>query len=160
MKYFSMVLLSVFLLVGCASYKPPVKTKIQNTYTINKSYNNAWDGIVDFFSESGVFVDQIDKTSGFMASEMALLKSGVESEELGEYTDCGDYTAEFGYSTDYDVYIKFNVQVLGDETSSTIKINCFFKTIVIETYLNYTRKKTLKCYSTGLFEQELIAYLQ
>lgn len=80
-------LLTVFLFAGCGVTTPDYtapqsKASIDNTtVTLDQSYDQAWDQLIDFTSSRFFAIDNYEKDSGLMTLSF--------SSEPGRFIDCG-----------------------------------------------------------------------
>lgn len=161
MKRFIYPLVVAFVFVACSSYKPPKKYDFISQYDFNMSYEVVWNRVIQFFAELGLPIKNMDKSSGFIATEV-MSASG----EIGRLMDCGvpghamNYAAEFESPTGY-----FNVLVMPlSQTQTRVKVTAFYKTYyVVYEHINFTKRKAseqvINCNSTGYLEQALLNYI-
>jgi hypothetical protein len=85
-----MLFLASFLIASCSTSlkiiqpqgkypAPPIIT------TSSKSFDQVWDGIIDFFAQNGVPIKIIDKSSGLIISEQNKLKWSYEKPDGSLY---------------------------------------------------------------------------
>lgn len=68
--------LAIFLLMGCAIKTIPIKGKyLETPYEAisNKSKDQVWDKIIDFYAQKGLSIRIIDKSSGLIISDKTAL---------------------------------------------------------------------------------------
>ncbi len=156
-----LLLISSTIFSGCAanSYQPPRARIIENKFTINKNYDDTWQGLVNWFASHNSPIKNIDKSSGLITTEYNL-----SVQDQARYLDCGILesgtltSARFGESLG-----NFNILVAKiDDNSTKVTINCFFKTIInqynLKGELAFTEK--VDCNSTGVLEKEIIRTIE
>jgi hypothetical protein len=155
------ICISSIILSSCAtnSYQPPRARIIETKFTINKNYDNTWQGLVNWFASHNSPIKNIDKSSGLITTEYNL-----SVQDQARYLDCGVLesgtlqSARFGES-----FGNFNILVAKiDDNSTKVTINCFFKTIInqynLKGELIFTEK--VDCNSTGVLEKEIIRSIE
>lgn len=73
---FPIFISSMFLLAGCAIKTIPIKGKyLDKPYEVisDKSKEQVWDKIIDFFAQKGLSIRIIDKSSGLIISDKTAL---------------------------------------------------------------------------------------
>ncbi len=151
---FAISLITVYAL-ACAT-RPPVQRDIDTGRIVDKSYDEVWEGVIDFFASNNINIQTIEKDSGIIVSEpmkvphLGVIKGMVIYNGI-EICDCG----EPGLNQLTYFYMKFNVFVKRiDEDTTSIKVNAQFP----GTYYNALLKVagTWDCASTGNMEQLII----
>src|SRR5208283_2209879 len=85
MNYLIVLFLSAFLLSSCASYKPPKEYQIERERIISKSFDTTWASTVEWFALHNTPIKNIDKSSGFIATDYYL-----STKDFPQYCDCGE----------------------------------------------------------------------
>ncbi|MCX7880657.1 MAG: hypothetical protein N2517_08345 [Ignavibacteria bacterium] len=164
MKLFVFLLAFVFILVvgGCSSYKPPSKYNYKDWADYWQDYDYVWSKIIQFFGQTGIQIKNMDKSSGFIATEMASFSGG-----LGTYLDCGEPGSALFYLEQFErPYGYFNIIVTKQSENITrVQVKTFYKVYyVIYRYTDYgytkMREYLLDCNSTGYLEKVLLNFIE
>ena len=151
--------LIMLLSFGCATYKPykpPMRYNIENGRVFHKSFEMVWNKAIEWMAMNNMPIKNMDKGSGFIASEFNLVA------EQTNYLDCG--TAA-GVSWDYEQHIvngrgNFNILIQKlDEENTKIIINAFFKATIKTRVLKDYSSEEMSCNSTGVLEKKVLDYL-
>jgi hypothetical protein len=141
------LILAALLLSGCATLTPPVKKDIVKSAVINKDYDKTWSSLIRAFADKNVTFKNMDKASGLITSD---LKTFDPFDNNG-LIDCGKLSGhsivqQFGAAT-YNVYVE-------KETASTTRVTVNIKPVM--TSKSGGQFTSLDCYSTGLFEKDIL----
>jgi hypothetical protein len=152
---FSISLIAVYAL-ACAT-RPPVQRDIDTARIVDKSYDEVWEGVIDFFATNSINIQTIEKDSGIIVSEpmkvsnQGKLIKGIILNNGISICDCG----EPGLNQLTFLYMKFNVFIKRiDKDRTSIKVNTQFT----GNYYNALAKVagTWDCASTGNMEKLII----
>lgn len=142
---FLIMILSV-ILAGCAAYTSPQNYNFDKTKTINKSYDDVWAKLTQYFTLKGTPLKNIDKSNGFISTE-------YDFQDIPDVMDCGDG----GIQTEPKATINILVVKKDDATNVTINVfyDCHLK------YFGWTSgaDNRVPCTSTGKFETELLDFI-
>lgn len=153
--YLAIVFLLIF--IGCAAkYQPPKTYDVVKEMTYDKSFDDVWSLAIEWFANHGTPIKNMDKSSGFIATEYSLgtgqlncLDCGIPGENLLVAQRLDDPRGNF------NILIKKI-----DENKVKVTINCFFKA-TSKVYFDgrLTSTNSIDCNSTGLLEKEIIEFL-
>ncbi|MBA4312670.1 MAG: hypothetical protein C0417_08570 [Chlorobiaceae bacterium] len=153
MKNLIIIILSLILISCGHSYFPASVREIDNTKTFQMSYEQTWMKIIDWFALHNTPIKTIDKASGLIASD-------YELGSTSKYCDCGRVNSDFFLRLSIEEYsgnINILVRKLSDDTTR-VTISTFFSAVK-KIYDNmdhrYLRDEKIKCYSSGLLEQDI-----
>ncbi|MEJ5287593.1 MAG: hypothetical protein CH6_3699 [Candidatus Kapaibacterium sp.] len=159
-RIFTFFAISIFVL-SCSSYKPPKQYNFVNQFDYNLPYEAVWSKVIQFFAELGLPIRNMDKSSGFIATDVMSASGGI-----GTLMDCGEpgyalnYNAEFEKPTGY-----FNVLVIPlNQNQTRVKVTAFYKAYYVvyknENFMRYKQsEEVFNCNSTGFLEQALLNYI-
>lgn len=71
----------IFFLFSCAPKIVPVKgeyAKLPVTFKSEKSFDQVWDNLIDFFAQTGLSIKLIDKNSGLLVSDKSAITATWE----------------------------------------------------------------------------------
>lgn len=161
MKVYLKVFLLYLFLFGCKNYVPPKEYEVEKERIINKSYEAVWQDIISFMGSANIPIKNIDKNSGFIATEFDLGAS------FREVMDCGEPGSAPGYKQVFENPIgNFNIVVQKiSENSTKVTVNVFYKSdLVLYEYNQYSgyypiKRQRIECNSTGTLERRLLNYL-
>ena len=150
------VFLSVLLfLPGCSSL--PVVHPIDPQKEYDVSFDDAWAGVLDYFTRHSIPIKTIEKVSGVVYAE----RISVGSTDLDPYADCGTY----GLYTPQKSTIGLNIFVREDQ-SVVIRVNATFSLLLRSklTLKSSIRFTTLfqewTCTSRGVLEQQILNHVE
>lgn len=139
--------LVVASLAGCSTYKPPVDHHPVTSRTYALSYDQCWNGIVDWFAENSIPIKTIDKASGLIATEYNL------SNRIHGTYDCG--TDGYDQTIGKEKLASFNVIVRKVGDSVRVNVTTTFTTTISNVYAK-TPPEPLTCTSTGKLESMIL----
>ncbi len=146
-------LLSIAL-SSCVTYKPAQKpTAFSNKFTIEKTYEDTWSKVINFFASKNIPIKTIEKASGLVATDSMLLNSITDKNIF----DCGQLNA-FGQSTPLHGKASFNVfieKIDSTKTQMTININ---SNVSVPMSANLP-PQNINCYSIGFYEKEIFDFV-
>ena len=79
----ALFVLALGLVVSCAAYKPPKTYQFDKTQTINKSFDEVWGKIIQWFGNNNSPIKTIEKASGLIATEYHL-----KADMIKQSVDC------------------------------------------------------------------------
>lgn len=105
---------------------PTTPSADQNTFVINKNYDDTWSSLIDFVTSSHYTIDNVEKSSG-------LITVYFGKENPAEYVDCGQFN-----NNSYSEYLTKNYHsaLVGqmsitakslNENQTRIKVNASYK---------------------------------
>ena len=121
--------LIALLITACTTYKPPVKRELKTERLYEKSYDQVWNNVIDWFAKNNIPIKTLDKSSGLIATEFNLRNNIKES------CDCG--TSGFGVNVSPNIIGNFNVLIRRVEASTgaqtatesiRVNVSAFYKT--------------------------------
>ncbi|MFH1051550.1 MAG: hypothetical protein V1779_11560 [bacterium] len=158
-------LLLVLLLFSCTyyskqnikqnqSYQPPLNYDFDNSKIINKPFDEVWILLIEWFAKTGIPIKNMDKSSGFIATE-SKLKSDYS------HCDCGQISS---MSSIDNISGKFNVLVkkISDNSTSVVIYTFFQATIKTKTVFSNNISYDFEmndCNSKGTLELNILEYL-
>jgi hypothetical protein len=172
----------VFILLSCAPAKYIYPKGSYPTtpmeFASSKTFDEAWDRLVDVFAQKGLAIKIIDRSSGLIVSERSALPATIEDKfgkpinpdafvVVPKFKNAGTNREEpiSGTSTGVyakkmipnDVYGEWNVRIKKTATGSLINVN--ITNVTYNVFVNMTKtydKRTLSEFkSTGVFENLL-----
>lgn len=152
----ALFVLALGLVVSCAAYKPPKIYQFDKTQTINKSFDEVWGKIIQWFGNNNSPIKTIEKASGLIATEYHL-----KADMIKQSVDCGE--SGFGQMVQTSEIVgNFNIVVAKiSENSTRVTINTFFSSIRLDANFaggpDYRSK--ISCNSKGYLEKEIFDYL-
>lgn len=168
MRKISFVILTECLLIGCNVKTIPIKgsyLKPPYVLTTNSPFEQVWDKLIDLFAQKGLPIRIIDKSSGLITSDRAILTTTVETKDgklknptafivIPQVYDPG--TRKYSPISKYsDVSGEWNVRVKQSDGQTTINVNIVnVKYQTWDAYYKVNRDVILTEYqSTGVFEK-------
>lgn len=153
------LLIALFLISACAQMEktPPQAYSFERSQVMKMSFNDAWIKAVDWFAQSNIILDKIEKDSGLLTARYRLLISD-------RYLDCGEIrvTGTNLRSENLDRIGSLNITVRerGNETLVTVNFFGEFEYIAIEEF-NQRVPITAsgRCESTGELERSILDYI-
>lgn len=159
---------SACLLVSCSVKTIPIKgsyLKPPFVLTTTTPFEKVWDKLIDLFAQKGLPIRIIDKSSGLITSDRAILTTTVETKDgklkntdafivIPQIYDPG--TRKYSPISKYsDVSGEWNVRVKQSDGQTTINVNIVnIKYQNWDAYYKVNRDITLNEYqSTGVFEK-------
>jgi len=144
MKTKILVLAVLFLFFACGTAPKP--RLIQNSFSIEKSFEAVWQAVIETFAELNLPILNMEKASGLVTTDWISFRG--QKDETG-YCSCGK--APFPYF-EVDRTGKFNVYVKKvSDSACEIKVNSIFEKT--SAYENSVIKRS--CVSTGKLEAEI-----
>lgn len=132
-------LCAVLLTSACASAPAPEPVTRVPT-SVNAPVSKTWDAVVDLFADKNIAIRTMDRTSGFISAEPALVSS-----EGNAWAKCGGFSIYGGPSSAI-----YNMLVRGDTTRSTVRMT------VKWTHASRAGiDKTRECSTTGVLEDQI-----
>lgn len=126
------------LFLGCAS--APTAHDFDPSLTLESPEDEVWDAAIDAMGELNLSINEMERTSGFIATDWAQAPE--------EYMDCGDA----GIADHVNRQGKFNIVVReqGDE-STTLTVNSSFRAMRVFG----DNRSQIQCESTGALEARM-----
>jgi hypothetical protein len=147
-------LLAIISFAGCiASYKAPQTYNVEKERIISKSYDAVWDKIVEWFALNASPVKNMDRQSGFIASDFNLSTANYP-----QYSDCGSGgQGMFASVAVVNPVGNFNILLKRiDSTTTRVIVTCAFKAKVDKmihgTYNTSHNYEDISCSSKGVLD--------
>jgi hypothetical protein len=150
------LLIGLCLLFSCHYYQPPQIYVFDKSRTINKPFEEVWNSVIEWFAKNNTPIRNLDKSSGFIASEFNL-KPNASHCDCGAFDDSPYFNGIFG---NFNIHLK----KINDKTT-TITINTFYKSnndflyTVIDSLDNEVKYFSIFCNSMGTLEKEILDYV-
>lgn len=171
MKILLCFVLSLFFLSSCASVVPLTRdyaNKNVSTFETNLSVDMVWSKVIDFFSEKGISIQTVDKSSGLIVSGIYSFTGKITVEKGDGFLNndawvvCGCMLGDDGVTV-YPPNVangNFNVRVKEDGAKTKLIVNLvnldFRNTVVVYgSPVNVVRPSA----STGGFEKMVAKYV-
>lgn len=157
----SAITIGLILLLSCSAYQPPKNYNYQKSRDINKSYNDTWQKVINYFASANLPIKVLDKSSGLISTEI-----NASVNDVGPWMDCGVPAKGMLEYQFENPTLTFNIVVQSLNSRKTnVTVNTFYKIWYVSyNYNNYQWVKVgqqqITCNSTGRFETDLINYLQ
>ena len=143
------------LLFSCALAPPPrpEPLNVKNSVILDRSYEETWTQLVEYFASRMLTIKTIDKDSGFLDSDYM----GLDINNLTDYVWTGDRLPN---AIQYTGRIKANIfvkRLSSQKTSVTINVFCQVYQQPVPSL--GSPEQYINAKSTGKFESEIITYL-
>lgn len=145
MKRLFFFLSGLVILSGCAAM---VKPTIQDSFTIDKSFDVVWKATVATFAEKSIPIKVIEKDSGIITTEQIIFAKGFNTER--EVIGVAEKPSIFLGTWNQGKYYLSVFVVNNDNKTTKITI-----TAHIEAFENNVSKSWHECYSKGIFEKNI-----
>lgn len=155
MKKIFVVALTV-LIFGCSAYQPPKDYNIIKELIVEKSFDDTWAKVIEWFSSQGTPIKNMDKNSGFISTEYSL------NAEQSNCLDCGKAGSAglLGRQSITNPTGNFNVLIKKiDNNRTKVTVNCFFKAVSRIQVMRETSENVLDCKSTGILEKKILDFI-
>lgn len=156
---YTIVLLSIFVLHGCASIKvdAPVQPDINKSSVFDLPYDTVWIKVVDWFADHNVTIDKIEKASGLITAKYVFAVND-------NFLDCGVIKAQGTLDEpNIDKVGTLNVTIR-DIGASQTKVNVnFFGKFILEAHDAWDGRPVKAdghCVTTGVLEESVINYIK
>ena len=160
------MLVSCIVLSSCVTTPHLVGNyAITNSIETNKSYDEVWGDVIDFFATSGIPISTMEKESGLIVSSKVALDGMTTTEENGKISNPNAYivipsvkSMPFVKST-VNVTADFNVRVKEQNGKVIVTVNL---TNIMAQVKDKTldgkpmSTKTIEAKSTGVFEKTIL----
>lgn len=168
-KKLFLLALSCMVLSSCMTTKIP---HLVGNYTAttsietDKSFDEVWGKVIDFFATSGIPISTLEKASGLIVSNKVALEGMTTTEKDGVILNPNAYIV-IPYvkgSTNLQVTSDFNVRVKEQNGKVLISVNLpniKAQLYVLEgLYVRVPTAKSIEAKSTGVFENGLLNLLK
>ena len=174
---YTVALFLMLLITSCFTVKEASLTKDYSknvsSYESNLTVDQLWSKVIDYFSETGVGIQTLDKSSGIIISQdyNFIIKFTVENDK-GELIDstawavcnCTTIKDQNGKTTALPPTTSlgnFNVRIKEEGGKSKISINLlnFRFTRTYSGLYGMQSTSTFQAYSTGVFEKSVMNYI-
>jgi hypothetical protein len=122
-----------------ASATAPQKRKVTTTASVRTTYAQAWEAVIDLFSERTWAIKNMDRDSGLITTDWMSLGSEAET-----FADCGSP----GLATIQETAVRFNVRIKELDDATSVAVNAAFRQL--RTFDGHT--STIECTSKGAVE--------
>jgi len=148
--------LLVLLISGCvASYQAPQVHQVEKERVYSKTPDQVWDKVVEWFALHASPVKNMDRSSGFIASEYNL-----SIEDYPQYSDCGSTTASMMQAIaitsptgNFNILIR---KTADDKVRVVVTAAFHAKTVATGQYGGGT---DIECTSRGVLEKQLLDFI-
>lgn len=154
-----LILIGISLFItGCSTINviPPEQSFISNDRTYNHSYDEVWKSAVDWFAESHLTIDKIEKESGLITAKYSLATTKTD-------LNCGDIQIVGLINPKTIRTARLNVSIKEiDSASSQVRVN-FNGQAVITGHDSWDKRyieENIDCESTGEMEQSIFDYIE
>ena len=168
------VLIVIQLLTfSCSSYHPPIRQEPEKNYQVVADAEKVWKGVIRFFGEYNVPIENMEHGSFFIKTKPVDLKSNFGGTTLAgktvpirnEWCDCGSGKMANVWKSETRLLLSFNIILEKYGSSGTVvTVNTFFEGTMLgkrNLYASgYDKAIQLQCVSTGRMEAKLISYLR
>lgn len=145
MRFPRMIALSLLgAVAACAT--PPQMHDVERSRTYNADFETTWRHAVQYFSSNGIQIKTIEKASGIIYAEQALVGN-----DLGTYADCG----RPGMAIVRGTMATFNVFIAENDGKTTVTVN----TKYVQTRQFDRNIWTVECTSAGGLERQVLSGL-
>lgn len=163
-KLFAFVLITVFC-ISCTTNKVASLTgnyDIVYTAESDKSFDEVWNKVIDYFAITGIPITVMEKASGFIVSKEMSLNDMVTMEKDGVLLNERSFVV-IPYASNI-VYMKassdFNVRVKEENGKVTIMVNLpnifVQRTLKPTGFQMFSEPERVEAKSTGAFERGLL----
>ena len=164
-KKLFLLVLSCVLLSSCTTTKI---SSLTGTYSVNtsietdKSYDEVWGKVIDYFATSGIPISTLEKASGLIVSNKVALENMTTTEKNGVISNPNAYIVipYVKNSSHLQVTSDFNVRVTEQNGKVVISVNLpniKAQLDVLEgLYMRVWTPKSVEAKSTGVFEKTLL----
>lgn len=136
--------------------EPPAAPQHERTMTFEKPFDEVWTAVVDWFSESNIPIQQIERASGLIASEHRL---GADEGLI----DCGSVSSGDWTLVDSSRTANMNVRVREAGAGVTVTADVFGRgSYTFANPMSPSNRQSVpvdRCESTGGLEAALFEYI-
>jgi uncharacterized lipoprotein len=141
---------SMLILIGCASAPQQYNYLKEKVYA--QPFDTVWQKTIEWFGATGIPIKNLDKSSGFIATEYNLRSDDVSPDKV---CDCGSGTIISNPTGNFNIVVKKI-----DQQNTKVIVNAFFKAQVkVYKLIGPDVEQPIDCNSTGRLERELLIYL-
>lgn len=119
MRRIGLLILITFLLAACGGvrgdYSPPAARDYTNSVSVTKGYDDAWEDLIAYTSQSFFSIDNFEKDSG-------LLTLSFGADRPSRYIDCGAFQATGSGINFNGSYVDFLQQYNGAELDGKMNL--------------------------------------
>lgn len=139
---------------ACSRLVPPASPSPREAREVRAAFEPTWDAVMDVFAQEVIPIDVLEKASGFVAAETAVISDMTPSDSARAraMADCGRRTGSW-FANEL-VFLpsnaRYNVLVRSSGPQSTVRVTVRFLRVV----WGGGRFITLECSSKGAFEAE------
>lgn len=162
--------LSCMILSSCMTSKIPNIVETYNADTsieTDKSYDEVWGNVIDFFATNGIPISTLEKASGLIVSKEVSLENITTTEKNGVISNPNAYivvpyvkNSIYMKVTSLKVISDFNVRVKEQNGKVVISVNLpnikALLNVMEGAYIRTPQTKTIEAKSTGVFEKKLL----
>ena len=163
----SFIWVTMLLLMSCSASQQavvtaPVERIIEKERVINKPFETIWQGTIELLATYNMPIKNLDKTSGFIASDYKLITGDPNT-----YMNCGVGRVKMTFGkmdrTNHGGNMTIIIKKMTDD-STKVTINAFYsctenqyQNSAMGYFLNSSYR--IKCNSTGTLEKAFLDYL-
>lgn len=133
------------LIAGCAS--TPQSYSFDNSAVSQKSFNQTWGDVIEFFAENNIPIKTLEKDSGLVVAET----ESLSDQEITLMADCPSSALA---SSDANI-ANYNVFVRETDAGVRVQVNTKFTRILRGSLSNAT--KPFSCNSKGEAEKRMLS---
>jgi hypothetical protein len=143
MKNYCFILV-VLSSTACAAAISPAPPSPRSAVPVSAPFAKTWDAVIDVFAAKNIPIKNMDRSSGFIATEE--MNSGLKlvDNKPQPYADCGTNAMKM---YEGPTNANYNIRVKGDERSSNVLVTVFWKQVTGSKY-----GKDVTCVSRGTWE--------
>lgn len=131
-------------LAAAACVTAPATAPERAATPVSASTGKTWDAVIDVFAERNIPIRNMERASGFIATE----PMGVDPREGEKWADCGGTIGvKFGATG-----ATYNVLVRGDSTHATVRATVRWTTSQANDLMKTTTDR--ECTTRGVWEQD------
>jgi hypothetical protein len=151
------VLVATMLITSCVgSYQAPKIYNVEKERIYAKTFDQVWDKIVEWFALNASPVKNMDRTSGFIASDYNL-----SVKNYPEYSDCGSASSGLYEGKEIASPVgNFNILVRKvEEGKIRVVVTTAFHAKVVSYGKFGTGPSDIECTSRGVLEKQLLDFI-
>jgi len=140
-----LIIMTLFSMLSCAATAPRLH-QFENKRTFNYSFDKIWDAVIETFAEKNIPISNMEKVSGFIASQ--------ETRVPSVYADCGATPLGVAFNSALPVIGSFNVFVKElSPNNYSVLITSSYRVVTDNMFYKY-------CVSTGYLENRFLTILE
>ena len=150
-------LLTLLLLtmVACTTYVPAKKIEVVNVQVFDKSKDQVWEKVIEFFAKNNLSIKTLEKASGIIATDLKQIPQSLDS-----ICWCGQSGG--GVHVNYNT-IKgvFNVFIKEHQQGTEVTVTSDFTSQISGYDVVYRQMSVvdINCYSNGKLEKQIFDFI-